>query len=110
MGLKWRTLIKKFTVAALHEFIPSLASYFELSCWILPPLEAALSLIASKVVHFDCIDDDNKDGSDGSGDDSNNDTGRTCAASMYHRQHDFILSEHATDAEDHDVQECRKLI
>ena len=55
LGLKWRTLIKKFTVAALHEFIPSLASYFELSCWIWPPLEAALSLIASKVIRLSTL-------------------------------------------------------
>ena len=47
----------------------------------------------------DCHNDDNDgnydDASDGEGDDCNNDTGRTCAASMYHRQHDFILLEHA---------------
>ena len=29
---------------------------------------------------------------------------------MYHRKHDFILSEHARDVEYHDVQECRKLM
>ena len=48
----------------------------------------------------DCHNDDNDgndydEANDGEGDDCNNDTGRTCAASMYHRQHDFILLENA---------------
>ena len=38
---------------------------------------------------------DDNDTNDGDVDDCNNDTGRTCGVSMYHRQHDFILLEHA---------------
>ena len=45
--------------------------------------------------HNDDNDGNYDDANDGEGDDCNNDTGRTCAASMYHRQHDFILLEHA---------------
>ena len=67
------------------------------------------------VGNYDQANDDNKDdchndgnydeANDGEGDDCNNDTGRTCAASMYHRQHDFILLEHARCSH-HDDQDA----
>ena len=93
---------------ASHEFIQqSIASYHIMRTWFqLLDLDSTWSSPFIDIKSHNRLsttwsdkesednDDTDGDANDGDGDDCYNDTGRTCAVSMYHRRHDFILLEH----------------